>query len=302
MAMQRSHFPKSLQEGLNAIFGLNYRKFPEEWRKVFDAKTSRKAFEEQVLRSGLGAAPIKSEGAAIDEDSGAEAWTARYTHVTVEMRFALTQEALEDNLYDALGAQYAGELARAILESKELISANVLNNGFSASYPIGDTKAMLATDHPLYGGGTFSNKLAVAANLSESALEDILTQIANAVNERSLPIPINPVRLIIGTGNIFTATRILRSMQRVGTPDNDINAIKSLGIFSEDPHVLRRLTNTNAWFVKTDAPLGLQMFERIKLEKRTFEEEVTGNYVMSARSRFSPGITDPRGIYGSEGA
>lgn len=302
MAMQRSQFPKSLQEGLNAIFGLNYRKFPEEWRKVFDLKTSTKAFEEQTLRAGFGAAPIKAEGAAIAEDAGAESWTARYTHSTVAMKFALTKEALEDNLYESLGAQYAAELARALQETKELLAANVLNNATSATHLGGDGVALLSTAHPLWGGGTFSNKLAVDADLSESSLEDLLVQISNAVNERNLPIPINPTRLIIGTGNIFTATRLLRSMQRTGTPDNDINALKSLGIFSEDPHVMRRLTDTDAWYIKTDAPLGLQLFERVKTQKSTYDDEVTGNYIMSARTRFSVGWTDPRGVYGSVGA
>lgn len=303
MAMQRTNFPKELQEGLNAVFGMNYKKFPEEWRKVFDLKSSGKAFEEQTLRAGFGAAPIVAEGAATPEDEGAESWTARYTHVKVAMQFALTEEAREDGLYDDLGTAYAAELARAVQETKEVLCANVLNNGFDTNFPIGDGAAMMSAAHPLYEGANQSNILATPANLSESSLEDLLVQISNAVNDRGLPVPINPVRLIIGTGNIFNATRLLRSMQRTSTPDNDINAVKSLGIFSEDPHVVRRLTNAAAWFIKTDAMYGLQLFQhKSGVKRKTWEDETTGNYIMRVRERYVPGVTDWRGIYGSSGS
>lgn len=303
MAMQRVNFPKELQEGLHAVFGMHYNKYPDEWRKVFDVQSTSKAFEEQTLRAGFGAAPIVPEGSATPEDEGAESWTARYTVVKVAMQFALTEEALEDGVYDNLGKAYSAELARAVKETKEILCADELNNGFDPAFPIGDGAAMMSAAHPLYDGPNQSNILAIPANLSESSLEDILIQINDTVNDRGLPVSINPVRLIIGTGNIFNATRILRSMQRVGTSDNDTNAIKALGIFQEDPHVMRRLTNTKAWFVKTDAMYGLQLFQHTSgLKRKTWVDETTGNFIMRARERYSPGITDWRGVFGSQGS
>lgn len=302
MAMMRAQFPKSLRPGLNAVFGLTYNQYPQEWAKVFDTKQSRKAYEEQVLRVGFSSAPIKPEGQAFDEDSGAESWTARYVHVTVALKFALTEESLEDNLYEDLGQQYSKALARAMLETKEIVCANVLNNGFSASYLIGDGKALLASDHPLWYGGTLSNILATPADISESALEDLLTQIRTAVDDRGVPIMLKPMRLIIPPQLIYTAQRLLKSTLRTGTPDNDINAINSLGIFGEPAHVITRLTDSNAWFIKTDCDLGLQYFQRTAIQRRQFQDDDNGNYTYVARERFSAGATNPRGIFGSSGA
>lgn len=300
MAMQRASFPKSLEEGLNAVWMASEQLYPLDWPKIFEAKTSNKAFEEQVLRAGFGVAPIKSEGAAIAEDAGGEFWTSRFTHVTVALKFALTQEALEDNLYKDLGATYTQELMRAMRETEEIIAANVLNNATSTT--MGDGTYLLSTAHPLWGGGTYSNKLATPADLSESALEDLLIQIRNAVNDRNLPIALNPTKLIHGNANVFNAIRILRSVQRVGTTDNDINAIKQLGIFNSDPVTIRRMTDTDMWFIQTDAPMGLQFFTRKALEKGGQEDFNTGNFEYKARKRFSAGATNPRCVFGSEGA
>ena len=301
MPMQRANFPKSLEAGLNAVWMSNERNFPEEWPRIFERKKSNKAVEEQVLRAGLGAGQIKSEGATIAEDMGGESWTQRYLNITVALMFSLTQEALEDNLYMDLGRQYMIDLQRAMKETKEIMAANVFNNAFSTSYPIGDGAALLSTSHPLWGGGTSSNKLATPADFSESALEDLLIQIRNCVDDRNLPTPINPKQLVVGNSNYFQAIRILRSMQRVGTTDNDINAIKSVGIFGNDPVVLRRLTDTDAWFVQTDASMGLQYFQRIALQKGGQEDFKTGNWEQKARERWSIGCTNWRALFGSEG-
>lgn len=300
MPMNRASFPKSLEAGLNAVWMASEKMYPLDWPKIFEEKTSNKAFEEQVLRAGLGVAPIKSEGAAFAEDEGGEFWTARYLHVTVGLMFTLTQEALEDNLYADLGSTYTKELMRAMREAEEIMAANVFNNATSTN--LGDGVPLLSTSHPLWGGGTYSNKLATAADLSESSLEDSLIQIRNAVNDRGLPIPLNPTAMIHGNSNVFNAVRILRSMQRVGTSDNDINAIKQLGVFQQDPITLRRLTDTDAWFVQTDAMMGMQFFTRKALTKGGEEDFRTGNYCYKARKRFSVGVTNPRAVFGSEGA
>lgn len=300
MPMQRAQFPKSLEPGLNAVWMASERDFPEEWPSIFERKTSNKAFEEQVLRAGFGVAPIKSEGTAIAEDEGGEGWTQRYLNVTVALKFALTQEALEDNLYKDLGAQYTRELQRALKETKEIMAANVFNNAFSVNQ--GDGTTLLSAAHPLWGGGTSSNKLGTPADFAESSLEDVLIQVRNCVNDRNLPTAVNPKKLIVGNSNYFQAVRLLRSMQRLGTPNNDINAIKSLGIFGNDPVTLRRLTDLDAWFVQTDAPMGLQLFNRVALQKGGQEDFNTGNYEYKARERYSVGCTNWRALFGSEGA
>jgi len=273
--------------------------YPLDWPKIFEAKTSTKAFEEQVLRAGFGVAPIKPEGQPISEDAGGEFWSARYAHLTIALGYSLTQEALEDDQYKSLGSTYTQELMRAMREAEEILSANVFNNAFTAN--LGDGVPLISTAHPLWGGGTYSNKLAAPSDLTESALEDVLVMIRNAVNDRNLPIPLNPVKLIHGTSNAFNAVRLLRSVQRVGTGNNDINAIRELGIFDTDPVTLRRLTDTDAWFVQTDATMGFQFFTRKGLEKGGQEDFRTGNFEYKARKRFSVGVTNPRAAYGSEG-
>jgi hypothetical protein len=298
--MLRANFPKSLEAGLNAVWMASEKMYPLDWTKLFEEKTSNKAFEEQVLRAGLGIAPIKSEGAAVAEDAGGEFWTSRYVHVTTALKFALTQEALEDNLYKDLGATYTQELMRAIRETEEIMAANVLNTATSTNG--GDGTTLLSTSHPLWGGGTYANKLSEAADLSESSLEDVLVMISNATNDRGLPMVLNPKRLVFGNANMFNAHRILNSVQRVGTPDNDTNAIRSMGVFSGEPIAVRRMTDTDMWFVLTDATMGLQFFRRKALQKGGQEDFNTGNFEYKARTRFSVGYTNPRCLYGSEGA
>ncbi len=299
MPMNRAQFPKSLSSDLNAVWMMD-KDMPPEWSQVFETKTSRRAFEEQVLRVGFGAAPIKKEGAAFDEDSGGEGWTQRYINITVALMFVLTQEAAEDNLYESLGPQYVKELRRAMKETKEIMGANIFNGAFTVNQ--GDGVPLLSTAHPLWGGGTASNKLATPADFAESSLEDALIMVRNAVNDRGLPTPVNATKLVVGNSNIFQAVRVLRSVQRVGTSNNDINAIKALGIFGNDPVTLTRLTDTDAWFTETDAPMGLQMFQRIKLEPDDWQDEKTGNFCYRARERYSFGCTNWRALFGSEGA
>ena len=299
MAMNRASFPKSLESGLNAVWMASEKMYPKDWPKIFEAKNSTKHFEEQVLRAGLGIAPIKAEGQAISEDEGGEFWSSRFVHVTAALKFALTQEALEDNLYKDLGATYTTELMRAMNETEEVLSANVFNNAFTANG--GDGVPLISTAHPLWGGGTYSNKLATPADLAESSIEDMLVMIRTAVNDRGLPIALNPTQLIHGPSNVFNAVRLLRSVQRVGTGNNDVNAIKSLGVFNAEPVTLRRLTDTDAWFIQTDAPMGFQFFTRKALEKGGQEDFNTGNFEYKARKRFSVGVTNPRAAFASEG-
>ena len=302
MAMNRASFPKDLEEGLNAHFGMEYREYPEEYSKVFDTFSSDKAWEEDVLMTGFGPAPIKGEGEAFAEDEGRQGWTARYNHVTVGMKFAITQEALEDNLYMQVGARYARALARSVKETVEVMSANILNRAFNASYTGGDGKELLATNHPLLFGGTFSNELATPADLSESSLEDIFIQIRTAVDDRNLPIALKPKRLVIPPQLVYEAARLLRSVQRPGTDYNDINAIKALGVIGEDVQVVTRLTDSDAWFVKTDAMDGLKFFDRVGLQRGMDEDFNTGNALYKVRRRFSVGWSDPRALYGSAGS
>lgn len=302
MAINRASFPKDLEEGLNAHFGQEYREHPAEYTGCFDTSNSSKAFEEDVLMSGFGPAPIKGEGEAFGEDEARQGWTARYSHLTVGMKFAITQEAVEDNLYHQLGARYARALARSMRETKEVIAANILNRAFNGGYLGGDGKALLATDHPLLYGGTFANKLATPADISESSLEDAAIMIRTMVDDRGLPIAAKAKRLIIPPQLMFEAARLVRSTHRTGTGDNDINAIRALGILGDDPHVVTRLTDENAWFIKTDISDGLKHFQRVGLQRGTEECFNTGNLLYKSRERFSYGWSDPRGLVGSEGA
>lgn len=300
--MNRAQFAKELQEGLNTVFGLDYKQYPEEWKQVFEIGNSKKAFEEDVLVSGFGAAQVKEEGASAAMDDAREAWTSRYVHSTIALQFAITEEAIEDNLYMSMGAKYAKALARSMAHTKEIRGASILNNAFSGSYLGGDGKALLATDHPLAGGGSFSNKLGTDADFSETALEDLLIMIRKAKDDRGIPIALVPKLVIIPPELEYVATRILSSVNRPGTADNDINAIVKKGIFSSPAHVITRLTDADAWFVKTDAPDGLKHFVRVAMKKRVKDDHDTGNFQYLVRERYSFGWTDPRGIFGTSGA
>ena len=300
MALNRADFRKQLQEGLNAVFGMAYKSYPEEWRGFFAVTTSNKAFEEDVLMAGFGAAPVKGEGAGIEYDEGAESYVARYNHETIALAFAITEEAEEDGLYGALGSKYAKALARSLQHTKEVKGSNVLNNGFSNVG--GDGVALFATNHPLWGGGTQSNLLAVPADLSEASLEAALIQIGDWVDERGIPIAVVAECIVIPTELQFIAERILNSPYRSGTGDNDINALKSMGTFSKGVKVNHRLTDADAWFIITDCPDGLKHMVRKKVSRGIEGDFETGNMRYKARERYSFGYSDYRGAFGSQGA
>lgn len=302
MALNRADFRKQLQEGLNVVFGMAYKSYPEEWRGFFAVNTSKKAFEEDVLMAGFGAAPVKGEGAGIEYDEGAESYVARYNHETIALAFSITEEAEEDGLYGALGAKYAKALARSLQHTKEVKGSNVLNNGFSASFPGGDNVALFATNHPLWGGGTQSNKFATPADISEASLEAALIQIGDWVDERGIPIAVVADCIVIPTELQFIAERILNSPYRSGTGDNDVNAIKTTGKFSKGVKINHRLTDADAWFIITDCPDGLKHMVRKKVSRGIEGDFETGNMRYKARERYSFGWSDYRGAFGSEGA
>ena len=302
MAINRTLFRKQLEPGLNVVFGLDYKRYKEEWREFMDTETSVKAFEEDVLVSGFGAAPVKAEGAGVQYDTAKEVWTARYTHETVALAFSITHEAIKDNLYGNLGTKYARALARSLIHTKEVKAANILNRGFNSSYTGGDGKELFATDHPLDGGGTFQNELTTGADLSETALEDACIEIAGFVDERGIPVSVMPRKLIIPRQLQFEAQRILYSDLRSGTPDNDTNAMKDMGMFPEGFAVVRRLTDPDAWFIKTDCPDGLKHISREGVQTSTEVEFNSANFRYKAMERYINGWTDPRGAFGSPGA
>jgi len=301
--MTRASFAKMQQDGLNTIFGLEYDDYPTEYDQVFDVSTSEKAFEEDLLVTGLGYAPEKSEGGEYAQDEGMEGWTKRYTHRIVGLSFRLTEEAIEDNRYIQLGPKYTRAMARSMRQSQEVYSANVLNNAVDTGYLGGDGKPLLATDHPLMGGGTMSNMLSTAADLSESAIEQLLIQIRTAKDDRGLPVMMKPVRLIVAPQGEYNAIRILGNKDRPGTAERDINAIVRKGVFGNDPVVMTNLTDPDAWFIKTDIKDGLKVINRTKMvvPKATVDPS-TGNIIYRARQRYSEGWTDPRSCYGSMGA
>ena len=300
--MSRAQFAKQLEEGLNTVFGLDYKAHPEEWRRCFEVSNSKKAYEEDVLVSGFGAAPVKAEGSSAAFDEGQEGWSSRYTHETIALQFAITEEAIEDNLYMSMGAKYAKALSRSMQHTKEIKGAAIFNNGFSGSFLGGDGKALLATDHPLMGGGTYSNMLATPADFSETALEDVLIQIRKAKDDRGIPMALAAKSVIIPPELEYLAFRILDSNMRPGTADNDVNAINKMGIFGSPADVVTRLTDPDAWFVKTDCPDGLKYFDRVGLKKRIKTDHDTGNYQYLTRERYSMGWSDPRSLYGSAGS
>jgi hypothetical protein len=302
MAISRAQLLKELLPGLNALFGLEYAKYGEEHKEIFETETSERSFEEETKLSGFSAAPVKNEGSAIAYDNAQEAWTARYQHETIALGFSITEEAIEDNLYDSLSARYTKALARSMAYTKQIKAANVLNNGFSSSYPGGDGVELFSTAHPLVSGGVNSNEPQTPADLNETSLEAAVIQIAQWTDERGLLIAAKPKKLIVPTALMFVATRLLETELRVGTADNDINALKNNGSVPGGYSVNHFLTDTNAWFLTTDVPNGLKHFVRTPLQNSMDGDFDTGNVRYKARERYSFGWSDPLGIFGSPGA
>jgi len=301
MAISRSQLVKELEPGLNALFGLEYKRYENEHEEIFDKETSERAFEEEVMLSGFGNAAIKAEGSGVSYDQANETFTARYTHNTIALAFAITEEAIEDNLYDRLASRYTKALARSMANTKQVTGANVLNNGFSTSYLGGDGSPLFSTTHATIAG-TFQNTLTTAADLNETSLEQSLIDIANFTDERGLKVAAQGIKLIVPVQLQFTAERLMKSAGRVGTSDNDINAIKNMGMVSGGYTVNHFLTDTDAFFIKTDAPNGLKYFERSPIRTSMEGDFDTGNVRYKARERYSFGWSDPRGVYGSPGA
>ena len=302
MAISRAQLLKELLPGLNALFGLEYSRYGEEHKEIFETETSERSFEEETKLSGFSAAPVKNEGSAIAYDNAQEAWTARYNHETIALGFSLTEEAVEDNLYDSLSARYTKALARAMAYTKQTKAASILNNGFSAAQVGGDGVALFSTAHPLVNGDTNSNTLATASDLNETSLEAAVIQIAGWTDERGLLIAAKPKKLVIPPATMFVATRLLETEQRVGTADNDINALKNNGSIPGGYTVNHFLTDTDAWFLTTDVPNGLKHFVRSPLAQSMDGDFDTGNVRYKARERYVFGYSDPLGMFGSPGA
>jgi hypothetical protein len=302
MAISRAQLLKELLPGLNALFGLEYKRYGEEHKEIYETETSERSFEEETKLSGFSAAPVKNEGAAIAYDNAQEAWTARYNHETIAYGFSITEEAMEDNLYDSLSARYTKALARGMAYTKQVKAAAILNNGFSAAVVYGDGQSLFSTAHPLVSGGTNSNRPATAADLNETSLEAAVIQIAGWTDERSLLIAAKPRKLIVPPALQFVATRLLETSLRVGTTDNDINALKNNGSIPEGYTINHFLTDTNAWFLTTDVPNGLKHFVRVPLATSMDTDFDTGNNRYKARERYSFGVSDPLGCFGSPGA
>jgi len=300
MVMTRAQQLKQLVPGLNALFGLEYARYEDEHAEIYDTESSERSFEEEVKLSGFGAAPVKTEGASIDYDNGQEVWTARYNHETIAMGFSVTEEAMEDNLYEQLSTRYTKALARSMSYTKQVKAAYPLNNGFAA-YTVGDGQALFDTAHPLVSGGTNANEPTTAADMNETSLEDAVINIAAWTDERGLLIAARPRKLIIPPALMFVATRLLETEMRVGTADNDLNAIKSNGSIPEGYRVNHFLTDPDAWFIKTDCPNGAKYFQRVAMSTGMDGDFDTGNVRYKARERYSFGFTDPLGFYGSPG-
>jgi hypothetical protein len=300
MAISRSQLVRELEPGLNALFGLEYKNYENQHAEIYDIESSDRAFEEEVMLSGFDIAPVKTEGAGVAYDNAQEVYAARYTHETIALAFALTEEAIEDNLYDKLAARYTKALARSMAQTKQIKAAAILNGAFTTSIG-GDGKPLCADDHPTLSGPNLRNELAVPADLSETSLEQALIDIADFKDERGLKIAIQGLKLIIPKELQFTADRIMKSTLRVGTADNDINAIRNMGMVPQGYTVNNFLTDPDAFFIKTDAPNGMKMFQRANM-KTGFEGDFeTGNVKYKARERYVFGFSDPRGIFGSPG-
>jgi hypothetical protein len=302
MAISRSQLVKELEPGLNALFGMEYARYEGEHAEIFDTESSDRAFEEEVMLVGFGNAPTKTEGAGIDFDDANEAYTARYSHETVALAFALTEEAIEDNLYDRLGARYTKALARSMAHTKQVKAAAVLNNAFNSSFTGGDGVELCSTAHPLGAGGTFANEPSTAADLNETSLENALIDISTFVDERNMIIALRGAKMIIPPQLQFIADRLLESTLRPSTADNDINAVKNMGMVPEGYTVNHFLTDPDAFFIKTDAPNGFKHFERSPMRTNMEADFDTGNMRFKARERYSFGFSDPRCVYGSPGA
>jgi hypothetical protein len=302
MAISRAQLLKELLPGLNALFGLEYARYGEEHKEIYETESSERSFEEETKLSGFSAAPVKNEGSAIAYDNAQEAWTARYNHETIALGFSLTEEAIEDNLYDSLSARYTKGLARAMSYTKQVKAAAVINNGFSAAYPGGDGVALFSTSHPLINGATNGNTPTVAADLNETSLENAVIQIAAWTDERGLLIAAKPRKLIVPPALQFVATRLLETELRVGTTDNDINALKNNGSIPEGYTINHFLTDTNGWYLCTDVPNGMKHFVRTPLSNSMDGDFDTGNVRYKSRERYSFGWSDPLGMYGSPGA
>ena len=304
MAISRAQLLKELLPGLNALFGMEYAKYGEEHTEIFESESSERSFEEETKLSGFGAAPVKNEGSAIAYDNAQEAFTARYTHETIAMGFSITEEAVEDNLYDSLSTRYTKALARAMAYTKQVKAAAILNTAFTGSGnpTYGDGKVLCATDHPLVSGGTNSNRPTTGADLNETSLEAAVIQIAAWTDERGLLIAAKPAKLIVPPSLMFVATRLHETELRVGTADNDLNALKTNGSIPGGYAVNHYLTDTNAWFLMTDVPNGLKHFTRTPMQTSMDADFDTGNARYKARERYSFGVSDPLGIFGSPGA
>ena len=302
MAISRAQLAKELEPGLNALFGMEYDRYENEHAEIFDTESSDRAFEEEVLIVGFGNASVKSEGQGVQFDSATEGFTARYTHETVALAFALTEEAVEDNLYDRLGARYTKALARSMAHTKQVKAANVLNNAFSASYTGGDGVSLINTAHTLADGGSLANRQTTMADLNETSLENALISISTFVDDRNMILALRGMKMIVPPQLQFVADRLLETPGRVGTADNDINAVKNLGLLPEGYTVNHFLTDTDAWFLRTDCPDGFKHFERTPISTSMEGDFDTGNVRYKARERYSFGWSNPRCVFGSQGA
>ena len=301
MAISRAQLAKELEPGLNALFGLEYNRYENEHAEIFEEESSDRAFEEEVMLAGFSTAPVKNEGNAISFDDAQETFTARYTHETIALAFSITEEAIEDNLYDRLASRYTKALARSMAQTKQIKAASILNNAFNTSFPVGDGAALCSSAHPSLSGNQ-RNVLTVAADLNETSLEQAIIDIAAYEDEKGLLISARPVRLIVPPALMFTADRLLETTLRTSTADNDINAIRNMGAIPDGYAVNHYLTDTEAWFLITDVPNGMKHFERSPMTTSMDGDFNTGNVRYRARERYSFGVSDPLGIYGSPGA
>jgi hypothetical protein len=302
MAISRAQLAKELEPGLNALFGMEYARYDQEDKEIYDTESSERAFEEEVMLAGFGSAPVKSEGSAVSFDDAQEAYTARYTHETIALAFSITEEAIEDNLYDRLASRYTKALARSMAHTKQVKAAATLNNAFDSTFAGGDGKELCATDHPLVTGNTLRNEPSTAADLNETSLENSLIDIAGFVDERGLKVSVRGLKLIVPSALQFVADRLLESTLRPGSSDNDVNATRNMGMLPQGYVVNHYLTDTDAFFIKTDAPRGFVHFERMGMSTKMEGDFDTGNVRFKARERYSYGYSDPRCIYGSPGA
>jgi hypothetical protein len=303
MAISRAQLAKELEPGLNALFGMEYGRYENQHSEIYTTESSDRSFEEEVMLSGFGAAPVKQEGSGVSFDDANESFTARYNHETIALAFSITEEAVEDNLYDRLSSRYTRALARSMAHTKQVKAAAILNNAFTAGASAGgDGVALCDASHPLTSGGTFANEPGTAADLNETSLEQALIDIAAFVDERGLKIALKGMKLIVPSNLQFTAERLLQSQLRPGTADNDVNATRNMGMIPQGYVVNHFLTDTDAFFIKTDAPNGFKYFERTPIRTAMEGDFDTGNMRYKARERYSFGFSDPRAVYGSQGS